>query len=473
MFPFCTRAVPTQYFWLAYLLDCSSVSGELVSIWDDLSSNSSSPGALGETCVGNDAWILSSLDPGVEADSQPALHLAQLQAQFKLKRKVQASRVPHASPEKTRPRDKGIHNVAQGDALFFIGRAASRKRAPPLVPMRKEVTVNGRLSPADLRIIYLSAGFFWVLLLMLFCSFADTGEWVTQNMAPSAQEAIASSSEPELVSLQRKFRWLLLLFSSTLVLLLFEIILAASAHSVTLLADSAHTGADVVGYGLNLLVEWLRIAAKTTLDDKKARSAAQIAKSVDVWGTVVSLAVLIFATCFAVMQAFRRLHQPTPCSAWSIGLSLLFFAVISTVMNVGVLCVYQWWHNEDARAEFQASQTVQEPAQTREADGSDVEAYCIPVVPRIDSSQRQNLPAQQQGRPGPSVNMFTATLHLVLDAIRSVLILMLAFLIIFRKIHDVVYADAISGFIVAGLVAVGSTTMLVRACQLGRSRASG
>mmetsp|Transcript_80902 Transcript_80902/g.152928 ORF Transcript_80902/g.152928 Transcript_80902/m.152928 type:complete len:453 (+) Transcript_80902:93-1451(+) len=452
MFCLSTRAVSTQYFWLAYLFGCPTVIGQLISIWDDASLNSSSHEVIGDACTSNDAWMLSSLDPGIEIDSQPALHLAQLQA-FKLKRKVPSSRAPDASPKKKLPDDKG-------NASLVTRRAAARRKAG-FEPLRREFRQGGQLSPAELRIIYLSVGFFWLLLLILFCSFADTGEWVTQSMAPSAEEVVTKSSDTELATFQRKFRWLLLLFSSSLVLLSFEVILAASAESVTLLADSAHTGADVVGYGVNLLVEWLRIAAKTTLDDQEAKSEAQTAKSVDVWGTLTSLAVLIFATYFAVSQAFHRLHQPTSAPALTLGIALLFFAVISTVMNVGVLCVYQWWHNEDTRAEIEAE--VEASAQTgEEADGSsDVEAFC--------RWKRQI----SHPRPTLGLNMFTAMLHLVLDAIRSLLILTFALLIMAGRIHDVVRADAFCGFIVAALVAVGFTAMLVRACQLVRYRTSG
>ena len=56
-------------------------------------------------------------------------------------------------------------------------------------------------------------------------------------------------------------RWLALLFWSTLMLLIFQVLLARLASAVTLLADASHGGADVVSYGINLFVERLKLSA--------------------------------------------------------------------------------------------------------------------------------------------------------------------------------------------------------------------
>jgi cation diffusion facilitator family transporter len=149
-------------------------------------------------------------------------------------------------------------------------------------------------------------------------------------------------------------KWMGLLFGGTLLLLIFQLLLGWLARSVSLIADSAHTGADVFCYGLNLWTEWIKLSISLGAfeSESAAKKVASNARRVDTIGTLASLAVLIVVEAFSVLEALDRLRIPSQTESNNhIGRALLAFAIISTALNIFMLVMYRHWHRKAGKSD--------------------------------------------------------------------------------------------------------------------------
>jgi len=154
-------------------------------------------------------------------------------------------------------------------------------------------------------------------------------------------EDFAKSGEQER---SRSLRWLKVIFQGTLLLLFFELGLGWAAGSITLLADAAHTGSDVVAYGLNWCVEWCKpsLARGTREETVRSQRVAQTISIIDTAGCVASLMALLSTTAWAASEAWYRLQLPTASGSRHVGSALLAFAAVSAAVNISMLRMYQW-----------------------------------------------------------------------------------------------------------------------------------
>mmetsp|Transcript_46421 Transcript_46421/g.81683 ORF Transcript_46421/g.81683 Transcript_46421/m.81683 type:complete len:450 (-) Transcript_46421:6-1355(-) len=139
---------------------------------------------------------------------------------------------------------------------------------------------------------------------------------------------------------RRALRWLGLLFLVTLLLLIFQVTLGWATNTLTLVADAAHGVADVVSYAFNFCVECLKKRGRSRED------AEATTKMVDTWGSLISLVLLIFATIFAVAEAMGRFSEDVEEDSDRIGPALLFFSIMSTTCNTGLMLMYWHWHKK-------------------------------------------------------------------------------------------------------------------------------
>jgi cation diffusion facilitator family transporter len=123
-----------------------------------------------------------------------------------------------------------------------------------------------------------------------------------------------------------------------------QISLGWMAGSIALLADAAHSAADVVTYALNFLVEWLKNRAAFS-DSERWRGLDDdgiVEKRIDTWGSLVSLLMLAVPTWLAVSEALDVLTLSPVKDDSQIGGALLVFAVVGTALNIAMLVAYRW-----------------------------------------------------------------------------------------------------------------------------------
>eukprot|EP00933_Yihiella_yeosuensis_P039172 TRINITY_DN33121_c0_g1_i2.p1 TRINITY_DN33121_c0_g1~~TRINITY_DN33121_c0_g1_i2.p1 ORF type:complete len:455 (-),score=64.21 TRINITY_DN33121_c0_g1_i2:105-1469(-) len=135
-------------------------------------------------------------------------------------------------------------------------------------------------------------------------------------------------------------RWLSFLVVVTGILLAFQIVMGILGKSLSLIADSAHGGADLVSYGLNLYVE----SRKTTTTSSDESDTAPRSLHADLVGCVASTLMLCGATGWACQEALSRLANGSSKENFKgVGPSLLAFSILSTLGNAGTLWVYRFW----------------------------------------------------------------------------------------------------------------------------------
>jgi len=290
-----------------------------------------------------------------------------------------------------------------------------------------------------------------------------------------------------------------------------------------LLADSAHGGADVLSYGLNFFIEWLKLRAAR--QEEKQEDSANIiknaAKIVDTWGSVASLVTLVIAATFAATEAVERLSTPSGKDSKNIGPALLVFAIVSTSANMYLVVMYKRWHTKGSRtSEASQSESIAEsqPAVVENLEAPD-QMLCLPCMPCPSPMPSQNAedqtsdhvaqppehPANTEGMGGgmmttlhmalhpgcacsnhagaavedsmqenpstpetPSVikaqnlNLIAAMLHLVTDVLRGILVLFVALLILMGGVEDAERTDALCALVVAFLIFAGSIALTVK-----------
>jgi len=142
----------------------------------------------------------------------------------------------------------------------------------------------------------------------------------------------------------KTLRWLKVLFQAMVFLLLFQLLLGWAARSIALLADVAHSGSDVVSYGLNWFVEWCKPShgSGNHEDTVSAQRLVQKVNIIDTVGCLASLLILISTTGWAASEAWYRLQLSRDSDSAHVGSALLAFAAVSAVVNIGLLRMYQW-----------------------------------------------------------------------------------------------------------------------------------
>ncbi|CAE8627868.1 unnamed protein product [Polarella glacialis] len=96
--------------------------------------------------------------------------------------------------------------------------------------------------------------------------------------------------------------WLAFLFVETGLLLVFQVVLGLLGKSLALIADSAHSGADVITYGLNFYVERRKSRLSNDLQLQQ-----EVTLNIDLLGCALSTVLLCGATTWAAQEALGRL----------------------------------------------------------------------------------------------------------------------------------------------------------------------
>lgn len=149
----------------------------------------------------------------------------------------------------------------------------------------------------------------------------------------------------------KTLKWMWILFLSMLMLLILQLLLGWLARALSLLADSGHSAADVVSYGCSLWIEWMKLAPElgTSKSEVTSEKVARYAKTLDVVGSLISLFILLFATCLATLEAVSRIQVPSEMDSGRIGLALLVYAILSTLVSIVLLVMYRRWLGKGAK----------------------------------------------------------------------------------------------------------------------------
>jgi len=172
--------------------------------------------------------------------------------------------------------------------------------------------------------------------------------YANKESKPNLEETRAQSAT---------MQWLAMLVGVTVLFLVGQLAAGFYAHSLTLIADSAHTGADVVTYGFTYLVEYLK--QQLGLRAGQPHAAAKI----DACSALFSVIVVVGASAYATADAIGRLRGDVEAHAGEvltaeqaeenmlIGPALLGFAITNTIANMLLLAV----HNARASSSTAAS----------------------------------------------------------------------------------------------------------------------
>jgi len=296
----------------------------------------------------------------------------------------------------------------------------------------------------------------------------------------------------------RSLRWLKVLFLGTLFLLSIQLILGWAASSVTLLAEAAHSGSDVVSYGLNWFIEWCKPSPglEEHMEAVSSGGIVKMANTIDMLGCFASLLTLLLASAWAASEAWHRLQLSEASGSTHVGTALLIFAAISAIVNFCMLRMYKWQAVETEAVTIEDSNVCPPcgpqakriqvnfvPAESKcpagagdEDDGILASMHMVlhpgcdcrrlstsdPWYQEEPALEREILTKTAQDDKHRNLNLAAAKLHLVSDMLRCILILVVASLIQLSAIHDVQYADAACGLLVSVLVCLGSMALLLR-----------
>lgn len=336
------------------------------------------------------------------------------------------------------------------------------------------------------------------------------------------------TTSPEL---QLTRRWLAFLVVETGLLLVFQIVVGLLSNSLSLIADSAHSGADLVSYSLNYFAECQKASAASTGQSSEClRLRSQYA---DLLGSLISTVMLCAATWWAAWEAMGRLSSVSSDDFKAVGPALLAFSIISTAANVLTLWMYRYWGSAPGAVAAPGQKEMTTAAAASEVPPPPPEIELPPVpLGRDRGAQREprkgarlklcaefakprevcsalagsadcrcndgsiggsgSVQPQEYGMAGLfhrlvhpgctghhaaeergelSLNVSSAMLHLVSDVMRGIIILVVAVLIEANVITEVGKADAICALLVALFVGLGSVELLRRMAKLMWQRA--
>eukprot|EP00929_Paragymnodinium_shiwhaense_P109259 TRINITY_DN75648_c0_g1_i1.p1 TRINITY_DN75648_c0_g1~~TRINITY_DN75648_c0_g1_i1.p1 ORF type:complete len:525 (+),score=128.33 TRINITY_DN75648_c0_g1_i1:100-1674(+) len=152
-------------------------------------------------------------------------------------------------------------------------------------------------------------------------------------------------------ALTSQARWLLLLAAASSGLLVLQLLMGSLAHSLTLLADSAHTAADCVSYFFAFFAE----RAKGGL----AKHGTRYVSFVDILSACLSLGVVFVPSCVAMREAAARLGWtgdgaamvaaagPAETDFRLMGSALLIFSIASIFVNASLVLAHFRRQSED------------------------------------------------------------------------------------------------------------------------------
>eukprot|EP00928_Gymnodinium_smaydae_P087388 TRINITY_DN71659_c0_g1_i1.p1 TRINITY_DN71659_c0_g1~~TRINITY_DN71659_c0_g1_i1.p1 ORF type:complete len:411 (+),score=44.12 TRINITY_DN71659_c0_g1_i1:58-1290(+) len=293
-----------------------------------------------------------------------------------------------------------------------------------------------------------------------------------------------------------QLRWLCLLAVASFGLLILQLVMGAVAHSLTLLADSAHTAADAVMYAFAFYVESWKIDCQ-----KKSNKAKAI--WIDVTSAFLIFVAVVIPALYAMLVAGTRLRwwgvreipeDPSEIPETdfrSIGATLLAFAVISMVLNLGLVFMHLWSDGADedpALEGVNAGQTLEQPpppafggarVQKPKRRKRGVQLLHMAFHPNCDDATCAMHDAEQDdaikaagkdgltktGARSENLNMYGAFLHLATDVIRSVVIFVAGILVLAGVLKDPEKADAGCSIIVGACVILGSSPMIIKLCR--------
>jgi len=307
-------------------------------------------------------------------------------------------------------------------------------------------------------------------------------------------------------------QWLAMLVGVTILFLVGQLAAGFYAHSLTLIADSAHTGADVVTYGFTWLIEYLKQRVGSRAGQPRA------AAKIDACSALFSAVVVVSASAYATADAVGRLRGDVEAHAGEaltaeqaeenklIGPALLGFAITNTIANMLLLAL----HNARALSSTAASDSEEvvppPPLPAPPSVPSLASLDMVPPPPPVplcmpegrskqrERQQRRRQPQQnklnllhqafhpncqgcdldksseetqiitgtkQQTEPaGENMNVYGALLHLIADVVRSIVILVVGLLVQFRFLGDTARADAVCSLVVSTCVVCGSLPLL-------------
>lgn len=344
----------------------------------------------------------------------------------------------------------------------------------------------------------------------------------TQAAGPSSSPLGSNSADAT------NARWLGLLFTETLLLLVLQLHLGWESGSLSLLADAPHSAVDVVTYGLAYWAEHAKLRLKSGQAPDSSFMCGRAScwqncspQLLDAASAGFGLLALLSATAFVAKEAMQRLRVSGEVSSdkasQAMGTALLTFSVASTVGNVGVLIMFRRWKSaalpppppphppselqalaeaEDDEESGRRGRRAGRKRKTRLMDmgPSGGAINCQDVCCAVDKDGQassilaawptlhellhpgcahQGFPSKDgshgSGGHDYSLNTSSAMLHLMSDVIRGLLIFVVAILMKCHVVTNASRADAVCALLVAALVILGSGALLMEVARSLRS----
>jgi len=327
----------------------------------------------------------------------------------------------------------------------------------------------------------------------------DTTMPVDDRQQLTTHEKIVQVPAPGTIADPAKLstQWLGLVCLQAVFVLGFQVAAGWLASSIALIADTAHSSIDVIGYGLNYCTEYLKVRGLRESRERPAAATTEFARRLDAAGALISTAILIITTWYSTAEALQRLRAaPLPpllhTEQHSIGLALLAFAIVSATSNVALLVMfYRLRMSEDwTPTPVSAPPYVESDALVCSPCSEDATGFATTIVPRCTCPVGSSSHSSSCNRPSwsslihmalhpgctgehgqdtevPAVasadlNISAAILHLVADILRGVTMFVAA-IIIEAGLADPLEADAVCAILVAAFTVVGAAALLRRA----------
>eukprot|EP00928_Gymnodinium_smaydae_P024138 TRINITY_DN19631_c0_g1_i1.p1 TRINITY_DN19631_c0_g1~~TRINITY_DN19631_c0_g1_i1.p1 ORF type:complete len:515 (+),score=42.16 TRINITY_DN19631_c0_g1_i1:59-1603(+) len=160
---------------------------------------------------------------------------------------------------------------------------------------------------------------------------------------PSSATTSSGIKDGVLSSMSPEVRWLRTLAATTVGLLVVQLIMGALAHSLTLLADSAHTAADAAMYLFGFVAEWKKGTRKSN-EDKV------FVAWIDVLSMVLTFIAIVFPSMYAMWRGVLRFglfsmsgtrdYTGDSSDSLLMGGVLVAFSTISTISNAVLMLMY-------------------------------------------------------------------------------------------------------------------------------------
>jgi len=337
----------------------------------------------------------------------------------------------------------------------------------------------------------------------------DTTMLVNDRQQLTTHEKIVQVPAPGPIADPAKLptQWLGLVCLQAVFVLAFQVAAGWLASSIALIADTAHSSIDVIGYGLNYCTEYLKVTGLRESRERPAAATTEFARRLDAAGAMISTAILMITTWYSTAEALQRFRAAPPLlhtEQQSIGLALLAFAIVSAISNVALLVMfYRLRMSGDwTPTHMSAPPYVESDALVCSPCGDDATGFATTKVPRCTCPLGSSSHSSSCNRPSwsslihmalhpgctgehgqdtevpmfgrgdsannpPAVasadlNISAAILHLVADILRGVTMFVAA-IIIEAGLADPLEADAVCAILVAAFTVVGAAALLRRA----------